>query len=317
LNENPNLEDLEGVGRVTAEKLREAGVTSLEELAFTPVKELVERAGLKQDFASKLPERARQLLGDSFISAKELWERRKNLLRCGTGSKALDEMLAGGIETQAITEFWGEYGSGKTQICLKLCVMAQLPPEKGGLGGSALFFDTEGTFSSDRVYQVAQAMGLDPQPILDRILVSRVYTSDHQALLLDHSFKVCREEGIRLVVVDSLISHFRSEYIGRESLAERQQRLNNYLHKLLRLAEVYNIAVVATNQAQANPQAFFGNPVRPAGGHVLAHASTHRVMLRKGKGPKRIARIFDSPYIPERECVFQISEKGIEDAEED
>jgi DNA repair protein RadA len=316
LSEDLKLEDIEGVGRVTAEKLRGAGVNSVEELAVTPIRELMEKAALSKKSASKLSEIARRIMSMGFVSAMELWEKRKDMMRCGTGSEALDDLLAGGIETKAMTELVGEYGAGKTQICLKLCVMAQLSPEQGGLGGGVVFFDTEGTFSAQRMHQIAQAMELDPDPILDGILVSRVYTSDHQILLLDHSFKICREEGIKLVVVDSLISHFRSEYIGRESLAERQQRLNNYLHKLLRLAEIYNLAVVVTNQAQANPNAFFGNPNRPAGGHVLAHACTHRVMLRKSKGVKRIARIFDSPYIPERECVFRISEKGIEDVEE-
>jgi DNA repair protein RadA len=316
LSEDAKLEDIKGVGHITAEKLRGAGVNSVEELAVTPIRELMDKAELSKKSALKLSEIARQLMSMSFVSAMELWEKRKDMMRCGTGSEALDDLLAGGIETKAMTELVGEYGAGKTQICLKLCVMTQLSPEQGGLSGSVLFFDTEGTFSAQRIHQMAQAMELDPDPILDGILVSRVYTSDHQILLLDHSFKICREEGIKLVVVDSLISHFRSEYIGRESLAERQQKLNNYLHKLLRLAEIYNLAVVITNQAQANPNAFFGNPDRPAGGHVLAHACTHRVMLRKSKGPKRIARIFDSPYIPDRECVFRISEKGIEDAEE-
>ena len=316
MSEDTKLEDIEGVGRITAEKLREAGVNSIEELAVTPIRELIDKTELSKKSALKLSEIARRLMSMSFVSAMELWEKRKDMMRCGTGSEALDDLLAGGIETKAMTELVGEYGAGKTQICLKLCVMAQLSSEQGGLDGGVLLFDTEGTFSAQRVHQIAQAMELDPEPILDGILVSRVYTSDHQILLLDHSFKICREEGIKLVVVDSLISHFRSEYIGRENLAERQQKLNNYLHKLLRLAEIYNLAVVVTNQAQANPNAFFGNPNRPAGGHVLAHACTHRVMLRKSKGPKRIARIFDSPYIPERECVFTISEKGIEDVEE-
>lgn len=316
MSEDTELEDLKGIGDITAKKLREAGVNSIEELAVTPIRELMDKAGLSEKSASKLSEIARRIMSLGFISAAELWEKRKDTMRCATGSEALDDLLAGGIETKAMTEFVGEYGAGKTQICLKLCAMAQLSPEQGGLGGGALFFDTEGTFSAQRVYQIAQAMELNPETILDGILVSRVYTSDHQILLLDHSFKICREEGIKLVVVDSLISHFRSEYIGRESLAERQQKLNKYLHKLLRLAEIYNLAVVVTNQAQANPNAFFGNPNRPAGGHVLAHACTHRVMLRKSKGGKRIARIFDSPYIPERECVFKISEKGIEDTEE-
>jgi DNA repair protein RadA len=313
-DERLDLEDLKGVGRVTAGKLRDAGINSVEELAVTPIREITEKAGLGKKSAANLAEAARQLMNMSFISAMELWEKRKNMMRCSTGSKALDDLFAGGIETQAMTELVGPYGVGKTQICLKLCVVAQLPPERGGLGGGVVFFDTEGTFSAHRIYQIAQAMELDPESILDGILVSRVYTSDHQILLLDHSFKICREEGIKLVVVDSLISHFRSEYIGRESLAERQQKLNNYLHKLLRLAEIYNLAVVVTNQAQANPNPF-SKPYRPAGGHVLAHACTHRVMLRKGKDSKRIARVFDSPYIPEHECLFKISVKGIEDAD--
>ncbi len=307
-------EDLKGVGRVTAGRLRDAGFYSVEELAITPLQELMDKAGLDKRSAEKLAEAARQRMNMSFISARDLWEKRKGMMRCSTGSQELDDLLAGGIETQAMTELVGQYGAGKTQICLKLCVMAQLPPEKGGLGGNALFFDTEGTFSAQRIHQIAEAMELDPEPILDGVLVSRVYTSEHQILLLDHCFKMCKEEGVRLVIVDSLISHFRSEYIGRENLAQRQQKLNNYLHKLLRLAELYNLAVVVTNQAQANPNAFFGSPNRPAGGHVMAHACTHRIMLRKSKGPKRIAKVFDSPYIPEHECRFTISDKGIEDA---
>jgi DNA repair protein RadA len=316
LSEDTKLEDLQGLGHVTAGKLRKAGVNSVEELAVTPIRELAEKAELSKKSAERLSEIARRVMSMGFVSAMELWEKRKDIIRCSTGSKALDDLLAGGIETKAMTELVGEYGAGKTQICLKLCVNAQLPPEQGGLSGSVLFFDTEGTFSAQRIHQIAQSMEMDPEPLLENILVSRVYTSDHQILLLDHSFKICREEGIKLVVVDSLISHFRSEYVGRENLAERQQKLNNYLHKLLRLTEIYDLAVVVTNQAQANPNAFFGNPNRPAGGHVMAHACTHRVMLRKSKGGKRIAKIFDSPYIPEQECVFRISEKGIEDTEE-
>jgi DNA repair protein RadA len=309
------LEEIQGVGSKKASKLRAIGITSIEALAITPIQEITSKTDLKHNEALKIVNAAREHAGlkSDFVSALEIWEKQKTRMRCSTGCKALDNLLAGGIETQAITEFAGEYGSGKTTICKKLCVMAQLPPEKGGLGGSVLYFDTEGTFSSLRVQQIAEAMNLDPEPILGRIIVSRAYTSDHQALLLDHAFKICQEEGVKLAIVDSVVSHFRGEYIGRESLAERQQRLNNYMHKLLRLADLYNLAVVVTNQAQADPN-YFGDPNRPAGGHVLAHACTHRVLLRKAsKGPKRIARIFDSPYIPEGECRFIISEKGIED----
>jgi DNA repair protein RadA len=215
-----------------------------------------------------------------------------------------------------MTELIGEYATGKTQLCLTLCVTAQLPKDQGGLEGNALFIDTEGTFSSERVYQIASEKGLDPQKVLENIIVSRAYTSDHQRLLIDHLFKVCAEEKVKLVVIDSMIGHFRGEYIGRENLAERQQKLNQCLHKLLRLAEIYNMAVVVTNQVQANPAQFFGDPNKPAGGHVMAHACTHRIYLRKGKGGSRLAKIIDSPYLPESSAYFIITEKGIEDLAE-
>jgi len=309
------LEELDGVGPKTASKLKAIGITSVEALAITPIQEITSKTDLKHNDALKIVVSAREHIGlkSDFVTALEIWEKQKTRIRCSTGCEALDKLLAGGIETQAITEFAGEYGSGKTTICNKLCVMAQQPHEKGGLEGSILYFDTEGTFSSLRIQQIADAMKLDPEQVLSKIIVSRAYTSDHQTFLLDHAFKICKEQGVKLVIVDSVMSHFRGEYIGRESLAERQQRLNNYMHKLLRLADLYNLAVVITNQAQADPQ-YFGDPIRPTGGHVLGHASTHRVLLRKAsKEPRRIARMLDSPYIPEGECRFIISEKGIED----
>jgi len=312
------LEDIPGIGPKTAPKLRGIGIHSVEALAMTPVQEIVSRTGIEYKDAVRMVEGAREAISQAlslgFVTAAEIWERRRSKMRCTTGSRALDSLLAGGIETQAITELFGEYAVGKTQLCLSLCVRSQLKPEEGGLGGGVLYFDTEGTFSPERIQQIAEGAGLDSKPILDGITVSRAYTSDHQALLLDHASKICEENKVKLVVVDSVITHFRSEYIGRESLSERQQRLNNYMHRLLRLAELYNLAVVVTNQAQADPD-YFGQPDRPAGGHVLGHACTHRVHIRRSglKGPRRVARIIKSPYIPEGECFFQISEKGIED----
>jgi len=262
----------------------------------------------------KILRAARQTIQTDFITAKQLWERRQTLLKLTFGSNNLNKLLGGGLETQAITEFVGEFGAGKSQICMKLSITAQLPSKEGGLEGRVLFIDTEGTFAAQRVYQMAQAMGLDPEKLLDGIIYSRVYNSDHQILTVDHAFKICQEEKIKLLVVDSVLSHFRGEYIGRESLSERQQRLNSHLHKLLRIAQALNLAVVITNQVQANPQAFFGDPTRPAGGNILAHASTHRIMLKKASGGLRVAKVIDSPYLPESEAYFQITEKGIDDA---
>lgn len=310
-----DLEALEGVGSATASKLQRAGFTTVEAIAVTPVKEMSERAGIGFNTVLAISAAARKLVGSDFITAKEVLERQRNRGRIITGSKNFDAILAGGVETQAVTELIGEYGTGKTQICLTLTVRAQLPQEKGGLNGGTIFIDTEGTFSSERVYQIAAAMGLQPEEILENIFVARAYNSDHQCLLIDELFKMCAKENTKLVVVDSMISHFRGEYIGRETLAARQQKLNLYLHKLVRLSEAYNLAVVLTNQVQANPAQFFGDPNRPAGGHVFAHASTHRIYLRKGKANTRIARVIDSPYLPEDTARFTISENGIADSE--
>jgi DNA repair protein RadA len=309
-----DIQDLNGVGPVTANKLREAGYDSIASLAIAPIRELVDKAGLENSVALKISRAARETIQTEFITAKQLYERRQNLQRLTFASTNLDKLLGGGLETQAITEFVGEFGAGKSQICMKLSVLAQQPAKDGGLEGKVLFIDTEGTFSPQRIFQIAKALNFDPEKVLDGIIYSRVYNSDHQILTVDHAFKICQEENIKLLVVDSILSHFRGEYIGRESLSERQQRLNSHLHKLLRIAQALNLAVVITNQVQANPQAFFGDPMRPAGGNILAHASTHRVMLKKASQGIRVAKIIDSPYLPESETYFHITEKGVEDA---
>jgi len=312
-----DLESLNGVGSSIASKLRAAGYTTIEAIAVTPPREIMEKTNIGFNTILKIQESARELLSTEFKTAQEFYEKRKNMKRCTTGSKKLDEALGGGVETQAITELIGEYGSGKTQLCLMLSVTAQLPFEEGGLNGNVAFIDTEGTFMPERIYQIASARGLDPEVVANNILVARAYNSSHQCLLIDRLFTLVPEGNIKLVVVDSMISHFRGEYVGRENLADRQQKLNQYLHKLIRLSEAYNIAVILTNQVQANPTAFFGDPNRPAGGNIMAHACTHRVFLRKGSKGIRIARVIDSPYLPEVPVRFLITDKGIEDIEED
>jgi len=310
------LEKLEGVGSATAGKLRAAGMTTVEAVAVTPPREIAEKTGIGFNTVLNIVDSARKLLFSDFSTAEELWKKRQNMCKCSTGSRNLDKLLGGGIETQALTEFIGEFGSGKTQACLTLSIMCQLPPEKGGLGGKAVYIDTEGAFVPERVFEIASVLGLDPHEALGNIFLARAYNSSHQSLLIEHLPKFCPENNVKMVVVDSMISHFRSEYLGRENLSERQQELNNQLHKLLRLTEAFNLSVVVTNQVQANPTAFFGDPNKPAGGNVMAHACTHRVYLRKGGKGTRIATIIDSPSLPEGKVRFKITQKGIEDAQD-
>ncbi|MCW3976339.1 MAG: DNA repair and recombination protein RadA [Candidatus Bathyarchaeota archaeon] len=311
------LEDLPGVGPATAQKMRELGFNTVESLGTAAAREL-ESAGIGEKKALEIIRAARSSLSLSFVRADELLKLRQSVLRLGTGSKALDELLGGGMETQTITEFYGEYGSGKSQVCHQLCVNVQLPHGQGGLDGGVLYVDTENTFRTERIVQMAKNLGLDPESVVKNIIVAEAYTSDHQMFLLEKSDSVIKENNIRLIIVDSLTSHFRSEYIGREMLASRQQKLNKHMHRLIRLARAFNTAAVVTNQVMAKPDVFFGNAVHPIGGHVVGHTSHTRVFLRKSaRGPVRIARLVSSVYLPEGERVFKITENGIEDISED
>lgn len=310
------LEDVEGVGPATIEKLKVAGILSVEALAVTPTRTLVEIADLTEEKASLITRNARSLLNIRFTTAKDVLSKRQNIGYITTGSKAIDSLLGKGIESQALTELIGEFGSGKTQICHQLCVSVQLPLEKGGLGGRALFIDTEGTFRPERVIAIAQGLGLNPDEVLGNIIYARAFNSDHQMLLADEAFSLVSQNNVRLVIVDSVITHFRSEYPGREALAPRQQKLNRHIHQLLRMSDIYNLAVILTNQIQSTPDTFFGNPNKPAGGNILAHGSTYRIWLRKSKENRRVAKIIDSPLHPESECIFAITTNGIIDVDD-
>ncbi|NIR86615.1 DNA repair and recombination protein RadA [Candidatus Bathyarchaeota archaeon] len=312
-----HIEDLPGIGPATAQKLRELGFHTVESLATAATKEL-ESVGIGEKKAIEVIRAARSTIAVSFIRADELLKMRQNVLRLTTGSKGMDELMGGGLETQTITEFYGEYGSGKSQLCHQLCVNVQLPPERGGLGGGTLYVDTENTFRTERIVQMAQHLGLDPEEVVKNIIYAEAYTSDHQMFLLENADEVVKENGIRLIIVDSLTSHFRSEYLGREMLAERQQKLNKHMHKLIRLARAFNAVAVVTNQVMSKPDVFFGNAVHPIGGHIVAHTSHTRVYLRKSaRGRVRIARLVSSPYLPEGERVFKITGSGVEDITEE
>jgi DNA repair protein RadA len=278
----------------------------------------LEPAGIGEKKALDVIRAARSTLSLSFIRADELLKMRQSVLRLTSGSKAIDEILGGGLESQTITEIYGEYGSGKSQLCHQMCVNVQLPVERGGLGGGALYVDTENTFRTERIIQMSNHLGVNPEDIVKNIVYAEAYTSDHQMFLLENADKIVKENNIRLIIVDSLTAHFRSEYLGREMLAERQQKLNKHMHRLIRLARAFNAVAVVTNQVMAKPDVFFGDAVHPVGGHIVAHTSHTRLFLRKSsRGPTRIARLVSSPYLPEGERVFKVTENGVEDLSEE
>jgi len=305
------LSKLPGVGLATAAKLQEAGYDNLMSIAVASVGELEEATGLGSAQVRKIINYAREKLQMGFQSGAELLERRSKVSKIPTGSKALDTLLGGGFETGSIVEAFGEFGSGKTQLGHVLAVMVQkIDPE-----AYAVFIDTENTFRPERIEQLAKGAGLDPKQVLSHIKVARAYNSDHQMLLAEKVEDLIKKDKlkVKLVVVDSLTAHFRAEFIGRGTLAERQQKLNRHMHTLLRLADVYNVCVYVTNQVMASPDVFFGDPTRAIGGHIVAHASTYRIYLRKGKKGARVAKLVDSPHLPEGEAGFYVKEHGLED----
>lgn len=477
-----SVRDIPGVTPTIADKLEAAGYTSPWAIVVSRVEEIAEKTGIPQTTIEKILMNARIMLGVTFKTAKEIKQERLTIKKITTGSKNLDDLLGGGVETKNITEFYGEYGTGKcftrdtevtyylhgsefsmsigemydtyrelygeeryddgwitwlrgvhvptimdgkvvltkaigiyremvrdileirlenglsikttpnhpvpiidggkvfwrkaygvrvgdkvlgvrdvvfdrdlrdivesmdvtrvvwnrvedyvydlivpqthyfitpnglvlhnTQICHQLAVNVQLPEERGGLRGKAVYIDTEGTFRWERIEAMARGYGLDPDEVMENIYFQRAYNSDHQISIVEDLFKFVPENNVKLVVIDSVTSHFRAEYPGREHLAVRQQRLNAHLHQLVKLAEIYNIAVVVTNQVMARPDIFYGDPTQAVGGHVLAHTPGVRVQLRRAKGNKRIARVVDAPHLPEGEAVFMIVDEGIRD----
>jgi DNA repair protein RadA len=314
MDESDAIEKLPGVGPATAEKLIEAGFTDLMSIAVSSPQTLAEMADIGVNTAVKIIAAARKQADiGNFETGDVLMEKRKLVGKVRTGSEALDELLGGGFETQAISELFGEFGSGKTQIGHQLAVNVTKPVEDGGLGATTIFIDTENTFRPERIIQMAAGQDLDGEEILSKIRVARAFNSHHQMLLAEKAQEIAKEHNVRCLIVDSLTAHFRAEYVGRGALADRQQKLNKHMHDLQRFSDLNNAMVIVTNQVMAKPDAFFGDPTRPIGGHIVGHAATFRIYLRKSKGQKRIARLIDSPSLPEGEAVFSIVEEGVID----
>ncbi|MFQ5975018.1 MAG: DNA repair and recombination protein RadA [Candidatus Hydrothermarchaeales archaeon] len=307
------LEELSGVGETTAGKLIDAGFREIASIAAARPADLKDAAGIGEVAASRIIIAAKESLDIRFLTGKELQEKRALVGRITTGSSILDDLLGGGVETQAITELFGEFGSGKTQIAHQLSVNVQLPKDQGGLEKKVIYIDTENTFRPERIVQMSENLGVDPDEILENISIAKAYNSDDQILWAEKAGDICQDGDIGLLVVDSLTSQFRADYTGRGSLAERQQKLNRHMHTVQKIAFVNNLAVVVTNQVMSKPDVFFGDPTVAIGGHIVGHTATFRIYLRKSKGGKRVGRLIDSPNLPEGEAIFKIVTEGVMD----
>ncbi|WP_435196234.1 DNA repair and recombination protein RadA [Natronomonas sp. EA1] len=336
-----DLEDLPGVGPATAEKLRENGYDSYQSIAVASPGELSNTADVGESSAADIIQAARKAADiGGFETGSAVLARREKIGKLKFLIDELDEMLGGGVETQSITEVYGEFGAGKSQITHQLAVNVQLPQEVGGLGGRCIFIDSEDTFRPERIDEMVRGLPeevidatLDDREIegtaddeealvalvddmLDKIHVAKAFNSNHQILLAEKAKEIAKEYEddeypVRLLCVDSLTAHFRAEYVGRGQLANRQQKLNKHLHDLDKVGNLYNAAVLVTNQVQSNPDAFFGDPTKPIGGNILGHKSTFRMYLRKSKGDKRIVKLVDAPNLPDGEAVMRVQGVGL------
>ncbi len=311
-----SIDDLPGVGAATAEKLREAGYNNLMSVAVASPGELVECAGVGEAVARKMINTARNNLEMGFTSGVELLEKRANIIRVPTGSKSFDAMINGGMESGGITECYGQFGSGKSALAHQLAINGLFLNEEGEPTAYVIWIDSENTFRPERIKEICENNNLDPMKILHNIKVVRAFNSDHQMMCAEKVEDLIEKEQltVKLIVVDSLMTHFRSEFCGRGCLADRQQKINKHMHALMKIADQYNLCVYVTNQVMAKPDTFFGDPTAPIGGNIVGHNSNTRIYLRRGKGDTRVAKLVDSPYLADGEAIFRITEKGIVDA---
>ncbi|SFH58438.1 DNA repair protein RadA [Halorubrum aquaticum] len=335
------LEDLPGVGPATADKLVENGFESYQSIAVASPGEMSNTADIGESSASDIINAARDAADvGGFETGATVLERREEIGKLSWQIDEVDDLLGGGIETQSITEVYGEFGSGKSQVTHQMAVNVQLSKENGGLEGGCIFVDSEDTFRPERIDDMVR--GLDDEILademerreiegtpgneeameelvaafLDQIHVAKAFNSNHQILLAEKAKELAGEHEesewpIRIVCVDSLTAHFRAEYVGRGELAERQQKLNKHLHDLMRIGDLFNTAILVTNQVASNPDSYFGDPTQAIGGNILGHASTFRIYLRKSKGNKRIVRLVDAPNLADGEAVMRVQGEGL------
>lgn len=308
-----------GITEGDVKKLQEAGLHTIEAVAYTPKKMLLAIKGVSDQKADKILMEAYKLIPMGFTTASEFHVKRSEIIQLTTGSKEFDKLLQGGIETGSITELFGEFRTGKTQLCHQLAVTCQLPIDMGGGEGKALYIDTEGTFRPERLLAIAERYGLSGSDVLDNVAYARAYNSDHQTQLLLQASAMMTETRYALIIIDSSTALYRTDYSGRGELSERQMHMARFLRTLQRIADEFGVAVVITNQvvAQVDGAAMFqADPKKPIGGNIMAHATTTRLSFRKGRGDSRVVKVYDSPSLPESEASFAISADGIIDAKE-
>eukprot|EP00889_Picochlorum_renovo_P001916 jgi/Picre1/28946/NNA_004340.t1 len=309
------LEEL-GINRGDIKKCKDAGYHTAESMLMNTFKCLSEIKGLSEAKLLKILDAARKVCpsGHGFMTGKEFdVQRERMIVRLSTGSTSVDTLLGGGIESKSITEIFGESKAGKTQLCHTMAVTAQIHDKSPG---KVAYIDTEGTFRPDRIKKIASRFDVDGDTVLSNIVYARCSTYESQMSILEPLAAMMAEDQFRLVILDSITGCFRTDFTGRGELSERQQKLNIHLAKLRKLSEEFNVAVLLTNHVMSDPSGgamFISDPKKPVGGHVIAHASTVRLSVRKGKQEQRVIKIIKAPHLAEGEESFVIQDGGVGD----
>lgn len=313
----PEISDIPGIGPTTEEKLKNHGYSEVINLSVAVPRTVSEITGMSEVACRKIIQCAREMMHMDFKNGKDVDKKQEEDTKyLSFGCKPLDD-LTKGLRTGWITEAYGAWGSSKTQIAFQLCVTAQLPEDKGGFGDDAkiVYVDTENTFVTSRIRQIAKAKGLDPEKVLSNILYIRVFNSDHQIFAAQEINKLLqKKENIKLIIVDSLTAHFRSDFSGRGELYDRQSSLNRHMRYLANLSTQYDLVVFVTNQVMSNPAGIYGDPTVAVGGNILGHNSTTRLYLRRAAKGTRVAKLVDSPNLADGECTYIVTNDGLEEA---
>ncbi|MFC6734696.1 DNA repair and recombination protein RadA [Halolamina salina] len=319
-----DLQDLPKVGPSRETDLKEAGFETMQFLAVSSPGELSSIIDVGESTASDIINGAREAADIGGFDSGAAVLDRPSIKKLETGHSGVDRLLGGGIETQAITEFYGNENSGRTTMAHQLCVQSLLPDNAGGLGGDSAYIDTRGKFDPDRVTEIIEGLDTDrrealgarfeippgdvedlAEKALNHIHIERPTTTNEQLLTTEELSNLAdRVESagseLRLVIVDSLTINFRAEYQGRGELAERQQKLNSYLHDLRRFGDMKNAAVVVTNATNSSGESY--------GGAIVDHSVPFRLQIQKTSGEKRRIKLVDAPNLKHGEVGAYIEQ---------
>ena len=298
-----------GIPESKAKLLFEAGILSVDALAFLKPQEISRLLKIDVKDAIRILEEARRASSLLLMNFPEfVTSSRRQYF--STGCKALDKILGGGVPLGALLEIVGEAGSGRTQLAHQLCVTVQLPKERGGLQMKALYVDSEGAFRPERLISIAKRFDLIPRQVLRNVLHVRVlsFAQQYSAIVRSHEFL---RYGLGLIVLDSLTSLLRSEYAS--DLAKRRWALSRLLHAL-RLMAKEGPAIVLINDVLSDP---YTGELRPVGGSILEQMTDVCLFLHKMEGGFRIAELTHAPDLPRGKARFKISAEGIIDYEGD